>query len=177
MKSLILISRKINGVINVLLVIIIVLNIFNLLLTKLQNADYISFLDYTYLIVEENDEYLGLKSGDLLFTDLNQAGEKEELILYKQESIEVGEITEIGTEHIIVKTENKEVEMEKELVIGKVIKVIPILGSILNILLKPISLIIMIVILILTNISSSLLKKQKEKLEPKKPDFSKYKGI
>ena len=177
MKNLILISRKIISVINVLLVIIIILNIFNLLLTKLQDADYVSFLDYTYLIVEENDEYLGLNIGDLLFTDLNQAGEKEELILYKQESIEVGEITEIGTEHIIVKNEKNEVEIEKELVIGKVIKVIPILGSILNILLKPISLIIMIVILILTSISSSLLKKQKEKLEPKKPEFSKYKGI
>ena len=177
MKNLILISRKIISVINVLLVIIIILNIFNLLLTKLQDAQYVCFLDYTYLIVEENDEYLGLNIGDLLFTDLNQAGEKEELILYKQESIEVGEITEIGTEHIIVKNEKNEVEIEKELVIGKVIKVIPILGSILNILLKPISLIIMIVILILTSISSSLLKKRKEKLEPKKPDFSKYKGI
>ena len=173
MKVFISILKTIISIINVFLIIIIILNIFNLALTYLQDSDYVSFLDYTYKIVEEDNEYLEVKTGDLLFVDLKLSSEKDEIAIYKgEDGITVGKITNIGTEDVIINDGTTEVEVNKELVIGKIIKVIPVLGNILNVLLTPLSLGIMIGILIVTSIIQSLLNKQKKKMEPKKPNFN-----
>lgn len=173
MKAIISILKTLIGIINVFLILIIILNIFNLILTKSRDADYISFLDYTYEIIEEDSEYLGVNKGDLLLVDLKLSSEKDNLAIYKkEEGITVGKITNIETENIIINDGSEETQIAKEAVIGKVIKVIPNLGNILNMLLTPLSLGIMIGILIVTSIIQSLLNKQKKKMEPKKPNFN-----
>ena len=65
--------------------------------------------------------------------------------------------------------------MDKELVLGKVIKVIPTLGSMVDILLQTKTLLISAVTLVITSIIQTILSKVK--LKEKKPDFKKYNNL
>ena len=172
------ILQKLLGLLNIIVVLLVIINIFNLILTFLHKGNLISFLDYTYLIIEEEESYLELETGDFVLIDLKQSAMKEEMVLYEEdESIHLGKILDIGTENVIIRNIEGEVEIEKELVLGKVIKVIPVLGNVLNVLLTPITLIILIAMIIAINVNQRLIKKAKKKLTPEKPDFDKMKNV
>lgn len=178
LKAVLAIFQKLLSILNIVILLLIIINIFNLILTFLQKENYISFLDYTYIIMEENNNDLELKKGDFILVDLKKSAMKEDLVLIQEEgNLKLGKIIEIGTENVLVKTEGIEEEIAKDCILGKVIKVIPILGNILNILLTPIVLIILIITMILINLIQYFLKKTRKKANPIKPDFKKMNEI
>ena len=178
LKAVLAIFQKLLSILNIVIVLLIIINIFNLILTFLQKENYISFLDYTYIIIEENNNDLELKKGDFILVDLKKSAMKEDLVLIQEEgNLKLGKIIEIGTENVLVKTEGIEEEIAKDCILGKAIKVIPILGNILNILLTPIVLIILIITMILINLIQYFLKKTRKKANPIKPDFKKMNEI
>lgn len=170
------IIQKLIGIINIFLIIIIVLNLIHLILLKVQNNDYISFMDYTYVIVDEPNDYLNFKEEDFVLIDLKQSAMKEEMVLFEEdEETSIGKITDIGTEAVKIRNGGIEIEVDKELVLGKVIKVIPTLGSVVDILLQTKNLLISAVTLVITSIIQTILSKVK--LKEKKPDFKKYNNL
>ena len=154
------IIKKIISIINFVLIFLIIINLFNFIIMRLQKNEYISFLDYSYWIVEKEDISLKLKPGDFLLIDLKAHGNKEDYIFYYDESMSIGKVKDIGTTNIKVISSEEEKEIKKDAVKGTVIKVIPSIGNILNLILKPICLIIMGIILLLTSIIQSLLTKK-----------------
>ena len=154
------IIKKIISIINFVLIFLIIINLFNFIITRLQKNEYISFLDYSYWIVEKEDISLELKPGDFLLIDLKAHANKEDYIFYYDENMSIGKVKDIGTTNIKVISLEEEKEIRKEAVKGTVIKVIPSIGNILNLILKPICLIIMGIILLLTSIIQSLLTKK-----------------
>lgn len=154
------IIKKIISIINFVLIFLIIINLFNFIITRLQKNEYISFLDYSYWIVEKEDISLKLKPGDFLLIDLKAHANKEDYIFYYDESMSIGKVKDIGTTNIKVISSEEEKEIRKDAVKGTVIKVIPSIGNILNLILKPICLIIMGIILLLTSIIQSLLTKK-----------------
>ena len=154
------IIKKIISIINFVLIFLIIINLFNFIIMRLQKNEYISFLDYSYWIVEKEDISLELKPGDFLLIDLKAHANKEDYIFYYDESMSIGKVKDIGTTNIKVISLEEEKEIRKDAVKGTVIKVIPSIGNILNLILKPICLIIMGIILLLTSIIQSLLTKK-----------------
>ena len=154
------IIKKIISIINFVLIFLIIINLFNFIIMRLQKNEYISFLDYSYWIVEKEDISLELKPGDFLLIDLKTHANKEDYIFYYDESMSIGKVKDIGTTNIKVISLEEEKEIRKDAVKGTVIKVIPSIGNILNLILKPICLIIMGIILLLTSIIQSLLTKK-----------------
>lgn len=154
------IIKKIISIINFVLIFLIIINLFNFIITRLQKNEYISFLDYSYWIVEKEDISLELKPGDFLLIDLKAHANKEDYIFYYDESMSIGKVKDIGTTNIKVISLEEEKEIRKDAVKGTVIKVIPSIGNILNLILKSICLIIMGIILLLTSIIQSLLTKK-----------------
>ena len=154
------IIKKIISIINFVLIFLIIINLFNFIIMRLQKNEYISFLDYSYWIVEKEDISLELKPGDFLLIDLKAHANKEDYIFYYDESMSIGKVKDIGTTKIKVISSEEEKEIRKDAVKGTVIKVIPSIGNILNLILKPICLIIMGIILLLTSIIQSLLTKK-----------------
>ena len=154
------IIKKIISIINFVLIFLIIINLFNFIITRLQKNEYISFLDYSYWIVEKEDISLELKPGDFLLIDLKTHANKEDYIFYYDERMSIGKVKDIGTTNIKVISLEEEKEIRKDAVKGTVIKVIPSIGNILNLILKPICLIIMGIILLLTSIIQSLLTKK-----------------
>ena len=133
LRVIVSIFKTLIGIVNIILILVIVLNILNFILLKVQKRDYTTFLDYTYVIVESDEEYLGLEENDFLLTDLRKSAVKEDLILYQDNNnVEIGKVLEISSKDIIVESKGTEVTVNKESIIGTVIKVIPILGNILN---------------------------------------------
>lgn len=178
LKGLVFIFQKLIGIINILLIILIVLNIFNLLVLSIGKESYITFLDYTYINIEEDEEYLDYQEGDFLLIDLKVSAIENEVIFYNDNgTTNIGRVLSIGEEDITVKNEDKETTISPDQDLGTVIKVIPHLGSIVEMLLQTPVLIGSVIIIIITSIIQSLLRKASVKLNKPKPDFNKMKDI
>lgn len=174
LRVIVSIFKTLIGIVNIILILVIVLNILNFILLKVQKRDYTTFLDYTYVIIESDEEYLGLEENDFLLTDLRKSAVKEDLILYQDNNnVEIGKVLEIGSKDIIVESKGTEVTLNKESIIGTVIKVIPILGNILNMILDSTTFWISVFILIFTSIIQTLLSKASQKLTKETPDLVK----
>ena len=178
MKLTLNIIKILINIINTILIILIVLNIFNLILSKIQGNTYITFLDYTYRNITEDNEELGLHTGDFLLIDLNRTPMEEELVLFNHNgTILIGKASEITFDGIIFTTGSEEISSDQSEVIGTVINQIPNLGNIITKLLAPVVLIAAIVILIITSIIQILLRKADKKINPPKPDFNKMTNV
>ncbi len=167
------IFQKIIGIINIILIILIVLNIVNLALSKIQGNSYITFLDYTYRIVEEDNKYFNFKDGDFLLIDFKKTPMKEEIVLFNNDgNLELGKVLNFTDNNINIATEDNNYNVKQDQVVGTLISQISSLGNILNHLLAVNVLIISVVIIIITSIIQILLSKAQNRL--KKPDFKKY---
>lgn len=170
LKFLVSFIQKVIGFINIFLILIIVLNLVNIIASKVQDNEYISFLGYTYVNMEENNKDLGLEKGDFVLIDLNRASMKDEMILYQEDDeLKLGKITAIGTEDVLI---NEETHIDKEYVIGTVVSIIPILGTILTVLLDSQIFFWAIIILIATSIIQTLLSRAFKTVKIKKPDLN-----
>ena len=176
MKTLRIITaiiQKLIGIINIFLIIIIVLNLFNLILSGIQGNSYITFLDYTYRIIYEDDDYFNFKKGDFILIDLNRAPTEKEIVLFNNNgTIELAKVAEMTYEGMKLETEDAKIETTNEQIIGTNIKTIHNLGDVISRLLSTNVLIIAIVIIVFTSIMQYILNKAQGKL--KKPDFKKF---
>ncbi len=173
LKAVIFMLEKIIGVINILLIMIIVINLLNIILEKIQKEDYFSFLGYSYVNITDYHELLDLKKGDFVLIDLNKSPNEGSIVFFKDGSnMNLGKVKAVEEKNITILKENKEEVLEKDLIVGTVIQVIPTLGSILNRLLTPAILIISIMVLIFTTLMQKLSEKKQNQM--KKPDFKKY---
>lgn len=167
------IIQKLIGIINIFLIIIIVLNLFNLILSGIQGNSYITFLDYTYRIIYEDDTYFDFEKGDFVLIDLKRTPMEEEIVLFNNNgNIELGKVSEITYEGMKIETEDTEIETTSEQIIGTNIKTIHNLGDVISRLLSTNVLIAAIIIIVFTSIMQYFLNKAQGKL--KKPDFKKY---
>ena len=176
MKTLRIITaiiQKLIGIINIFLIIIIVLNLFNLILSGIQGNSYITFLDYTYRIIYEDDDYFNFKKGDFILIDLNRTPTEKEIVLFNNNgTIELAKVAEMTYEGMKLETEDAKIETTNEQIIGTNIKTIHNLGDVISRLLSTNVLIIAIVIIVFTSIMQYILNKAQGKL--KKPDFKKF---
>lgn len=176
MKALRIITaiiQKLIGIINIFLIIIIVLNLFNLILSGIQGNSYITFLDYTYRIIYEDDDYFNFKKGDFILIDLNRTPTEKEIVLFNNNgTIELAKVAEMTYEGMKLETEDTKIETTNEQIIGTNIKTIHNLGDVISRLLSTNVLIIAIVIIVFTSIMQYILNKAQGKL--KKPDFKKF---
>ena len=176
MKTLRIITaiiQKLIGIINIFLIIIIVLNLFNLILSGIQGNSYITFLDYTYRIIYEDDDYFNFKKGDFILIDLNRTPTEKEIVLFDNNgTIELAKVAEMTYEGMKLETEDAKIETTNEQIIGTNIKTIHNLGDVISRLLSTNVLIIAIVIIVFTSIMQYILNKAQGKL--KKPDFKKF---
>ena len=179
MKSLKIITtiiQKIISIINIFLIIIIILNLLNLLnliLSTIQDNTYITFLDYTYRIIEEDNNYFDFKKGDFLLIDLNKPPVEEDLVLFNNnETLEFGKVVEQTSDITTIEIEGETLRITQDQILGTHISTIHHLGDILYRLLSPTILIAAIIILIFTSVMQIFINKTKVKL--KQPDFKKY---
>ena len=176
MKALRIITaiiQKLIGIINIFLIIIIVLNLFNLILSGIQGNSYITFLDYTYRIIYEDDDYFNFKKGDFVLIDLNRTPTEKEIVLFNNNgTIELAKVEKMTYEGMKLETEDTKIETTNEQIIGTNIKTIHNLGDVISRLLSTNVLIIAIVIIVFTSIMQYILNKVQGKL--KKPDFKKF---
>ena len=85
LKFLVSFIQKIIGFVNIFLILIIVLNLVNIIASKVQDNSYISFLGYTYVNIESDNKELDLEKGDFVLVDLNRAGMNDDMILYQED--------------------------------------------------------------------------------------------
>ncbi len=160
------------SIINALLIIIIIVNILLLLSKIVLKADYPSIMDYTYYNVNQNDNFLNIKKGDLLLIDVRTKYQEGNVVMYKTNSkYSIGKI-EKDEDEVTIKDSKQEITVYKDDVEGIVIARSPLIGSILEIILTPVSMIIAIVILILTTMLQSFIKKKTKKENQTKPNFN-----
>lgn len=173
MKVIVAILKGIISIVNIVLILVIILNAFNLILNYLADDGYISFLDYTYMIIEEDDDILDLQANDVILIDLKLSGVQEEIIMYKNaEDVALGKVLEVTDDNTtILNTQSEELELENDQVLGKVVKILPDMGTYLQKLLSTRVLVVTIGILIITSLIQSFLNKQQVKLSPPKPNF------
>lgn len=169
LKFLVSFIQKIIGFVNIFLILIIVLNLVNIIASKVQDNGYVSFLGYTYVNVEEDNKALDLEKGDFVLIDLNRAGMNDDMILYQDDELKLGNITAIGTEDVLI---DEETHIDKENILGTVVSIIPILGTILTVLLDSQIFFWAIIILIATSIIQTLLSRAFKTIKTKKPDLN-----
>ena len=142
------------------------------MLHPFKKEGYISFLGYSYVNIVEDNKELDLKNGDFVLIDLNKLPEEGKIAFYQEDTeFSLGKVSKIKEDNIIINNE-KETIVKKDLVVGTVINIIPVLGKVVTYLFKPMILIIAIITIIITSIIEKLL--QKKLMKMKKPDFKQY---
>lgn len=166
------IIKFILDIVNIVLILVIILNLLFIISTKVLKMKYPTLMDYTYIIMSEDNKFLDLKTNDFLLIDCKKAFGENNIVIYEEDNKTImAKVSEVSETNTIVKTANKEVELDKKSVIGTVIKTIPKLGELLNKLLETKTFLISIVILTITSIIQNFLSKEKKKYNQEKPDF------
>ena len=176
LKLMTSIIERIISLINIILMLVIIFNLFNLILVNIQDNNYITFLGYTYQIIKEDNNEFNLQKGDFVLIDLNRTPEKGQIILFNNNGkSKLGQVKEISYENLIIKAED-DITITYEQVLGTNIKTIHNLGDILIRLLSARVLITSIIILIFTSIMQYVLNKMQNKSKKKyeKPNFKKF---
>ncbi len=172
------IFKFILSIINFVLITIIVFNALILLSSLVAKSKYPTILDFTYHKVNITDRENHLTEGDLLLIDSRKAYEINNIVMYdNNKTSEAGKIADIKNMDIIIKSNNQEINVNKEKIIGPMVINIPYLGYVIDIILKPASLVISIVILIITSILQGQLHKKIKTTKESKPDFKQMKNL
>ena len=94
----------------------------------------------------------------------------DDMILYQEDDeLKLGNITALGTEDVLI---DEETHIDKENILGTVVSIIPILGTILTVLLDSQIFFWAIIILIATSIIQTLLSRAFKTIKTKKPDLN-----
>ena len=168
--------KIILGVINTVLILVIVINIFLILMDRALKNPYPSIMDYTYLTIEKSDKYLGLNKGDLIILDTRKTFANKDIVYYRDDDkYKLGQVEEIVVESVLVKSSEGEENTTKGLVEGTLIVTISNIGPIINKVFQPVGLIISIIILTVISIIQNIISRKTKAEKQGKPDFNKMK--
>lgn len=172
------ILKLILGIINFILIVIIVLNVLILLSTFVAKSSYPTILDYSYHKMDINDSENHLNNGDLLIIDARKAYEINNIVMFQDnKKTAAGKIIDLDDKNVIINSNNQDLTIKKEKVIGPMLINIPKLGFIIDIILKPVTLAISVVVLIITSIIGGFLHKRTKSSKDAKPNFNQMKNI
>ena len=164
------------GITEAVLIIVIVINILLILSDKALKNPYPSIMDYTYLTVEKDNKYLGIKKGDLLILDIRKTFTNNDIVYYRDDDdYKLGKVEEIVVENVKVTNGEKEENTTKGLVEGTLILTISKLGTIISKVFQPMGLIVAIVILTVISIIQNIISRKTKSKNEEKPDFKKMK--
>lgn len=170
--------QTILSIVNIVLIIIIVLNLLILLSDKVLQKPYPKLLDYTYIIVKEDNSYLNIKKDDLLLIDTRKALEIGNTVMYPEiNTIFLGKIKDVNEPNTTIENNGKKLTIRADAVLGTVIKTIPNAGDLLNKILQTKNFITTIFILIVISIFQNILKKGLKAKKDNKPDFNQLKNV
>lgn len=141
----------------------IAINILNLVSLKILKEDYPKYLDYTFFEAAQTNSSTNINQGDFILVDLKKSITQNDNIVYiENNNYLTGKVTQLTETEQVIENNGEEKNLTNEEIVGKIIQVVPQIGSIVTTLLKPISLIIAIVILtILTILSGHLVPSSK----------------
>lgn len=132
---------------------------------KIMNKQYANICGYTFFEVVTGSMANTINIGDVIIVKINSNYEENDIIVYeKEKSYITHRIIEIKEDGIITKGDNNNTEdeiIDKEQILGKVIKIIPKVGAIKRIILEP-SIIVTIILIIMTCIILSIIKNDKK---------------
>lgn len=164
------------GIINAVLTLVIVINILLILSDKVLENPYPSIMDYTYLTINKNNEFLGLKKDDLIILDIRKTFANNDIIYYRDDdNYKLGKVKEIIVENVLVQNGELEDKTTKGLVEGTLIVTINKVGKLVNIVFQPKGLIVAIVTLTIISIIQTFINKRTKQGKEEKPDFKKMK--
>ena len=158
------ILKIITNIFTILMICLILFIGYYLIQIRIMNKQYANICGYTFFEVVTGSMANTINIGDVIIVKINSNYEENDIIVYeKEKSYITHRIIEIKEDGIVTKGDNNNTEDEiinKEQILGKVIKVIPKVGTIKRIILEP-SIIVSIILIIMTCIILSIIKNDK----------------
>ena len=128
-------QKLINCILNILLTtvtIIIIIGFYYIYQIKIAKNDYANLFGYTFFEVATASMYPTIEIGDVVIVKLTKEVEKNDIIVYtEEESIITHRLIEKNDNELIAKGDANNSEdkpIQENMVLGKVIKIIPELG-------------------------------------------------
>lgn len=135
------ITKVMTNIILVILICITLLLGYCFVQTNIMKKDYVNIGGYSFFEVISGSMSPTINVGDIIIVKLNDYFEQNDIIIYKSEnSMITHRVISIEKNKIITKGDSNNTEdslIEKQDVIGKVIQIIPKVGTIKSILMTP----------------------------------------
>lgn len=168
--------NKILWLVETVLVVIILITIFviafNFYQLKILKKEYVNFFGYSVFEVVSNSMAPTIEKKDIIIVKVGSDLEKKDIITYKTEDAFVTHrITDIKDAYFVTRGDannSQDIPVEKETVVGKVIKTIPSLGLWRDVLMTPSVLFSIVVTLALFNYTVFNLDNGKKKTKKEK---------
>ena len=163
-------SKIISYILNVLLaimMIVIIVGTYYMYQVKIQKKDYANLWGYSLFEVGTGSMLPTIEIGDVVITKITKDVEENDIIVYiEDDDIITHRLIEKNEERLITRGDANNSEdkpIEENMIIGKVVKIIPQLGTWQNILSSPEILSLIILLIIILSIIYAYTSKPEEK--------------
>ena len=163
-------SKIISCILNVLLaimMIVIIVGSYYMYQVKIQKKDYANLWGYSLFEVGTGSMSPTIEIGDVVITKITKDVEENDIIVYiEDDDIITHRLIEKNEERLITRGDANNSEdkpIEENMIIGKVVKIIPQLGTWQNILSSPEILSLIILLIIILSIIYAYTSKTEEK--------------
>lgn len=163
-------SKIISCILNVLLaimMIVIIVGAYYMYQVKIQKKDYANLLGYSLFEVGTGSMSPTIEIGDVVITKITKDVEENDIIVYiEDDDIITHRLIEKNEERLITRGDannSDDKPIEENMIIGKVVKIIPQLGTWQNILSSPEILSLIILLIIILSIIYAYTSKTEEK--------------
>jgi len=163
-------SKIISYILNVLLaimMIVIIVGTYYMYQVKIQKKDYANLWGYSLFEVGTGSMLPTIEIGDVVITKITKDVEENDIIVYiEDDDIITHRLIEKNEERLITRGDannSDDKPIEENMIIGKVVKIIPQLGTWQNILSSPEILSLIILLIIILSIIYAYTSKTEEK--------------
>lgn len=163
-------SKIISCILNVLLaimMIVIIVGAYYMYQVKIQKKDYANLWGYSLFEVGTGSMSPTIEIGDVVITKITKDVEENDIIVYiEDDDIITHRLIEKNEERLITRGDannSDDKPIEENMIIGKVVKIIPQLGTWQNILSSPEILSLIILLIIILSIIYAYTSKTEEK--------------
>lgn len=163
-------SKIISYILNVLLaimMIVIIVGTYYMYQVKIQKKDYANLWGYSLFEVGTGSMSPTIEIGDVVITKITKDVEENDIIVYiEDDDIITHRLIEKNEERLITRGDannSDDKPIEENMIIGKVVKIIPQLGTWQNILSSPEILSLIILLIIILSIIYAYTSKTEEK--------------
>lgn len=170
-----LVEKILNQILNVLLIffgIVLLISIYTSVQTKILKKDYVDFFGYSMFEVQTGSMSGTIEAGDWIVVKLTNKVKLDDIITYKYKNEYITHrIIEVYSDKFVTKGDANNIKdepIEKDLIVGKVVKTLPSLAILRNIIFNPTVLLTLIITLFLFNLAFKKLKHQKSEEVDKK---------